>query len=152
MHSFLLFTHSWLRWLVLIFAVWAIFQALSGWLGKRPYSKLDNKSAVFFIAFMHTQLLVGLILYFVSPLIQMAFASGMGATMKNAGLRFWAVEHSMMMILAVVFAQIGRTRSKRASTDLKKHKRAAIFFILALVFMLSRIPWHEALRLFRTSI
>ncbi|MDX2305268.1 MAG: hypothetical protein NW226_20830 [Microscillaceae bacterium] len=146
-----LFIHSWLRWVVLILAIWVIIRSLSAWLGKKDYLASDNRLAIFFIAFMHLQLVIGLILYFVySPMGLAAFQQGMGSVMKNGAVRYWAVEHIFTMVVAVVLAQIGRTRSKRAVNPIAKHKNLAIFTILALLLILSRIPWETA-RLFRLS-
>lgn len=142
--------HSWTRWLVLLLALIAIFKALSGWIGRKPFDKQDNILGASFVGSMHLQLLLGLILYFVlSPMGLNAINSmGMGAVMKNAEARYWAVEHFSVMILAVILAQVGRSLSKKATTDLQKHKKSAIFYSVALVLVLSRIPW-DSLRLFR---
>jgi len=149
-YSITLFIHSWLRWLVLFFAIWAILRAVSGWLGgRKTYTGLDNGSAAAFVGSLHLQLLIGLILYFISPLGFPAIQnSGMGTVMKNSALRFYAIEHITTMIIAVVLAQIGRSRSKRAK-GVRKHRIASIFFIIALVLILARVPWD---RLFRTSL
>lgn len=145
-----LFLHSWLRWIVLILMILVIFRSLNGWFGRKDYLASDNKLAVFFIAGMHLQLVIGLLLYFVwSPWGVQLFDAGMGAVMKDSMKRYWAVEHITTMILAVVFAQIGRTRSKKSSTSLAKHKNLAIFTIIALVLILLRVPWGESARLFR---
>ncbi|GAB4487855.1 MAG: cytochrome B [Raineya sp.] len=142
--------HSWTRWLVLILALVVIFRAVSGWLGKKPFEKQDNILGASFVGSMHLQLLLGLLLYFFfSPMGLNAISTmGMGAVMKNAEMRYWAVEHISVMILAVILAQVGRSLSKKASTNLGKHKKSAIFYGLALVLVLSRIPW-DSLRLFR---
>lgn len=142
--------HSWTRWLVLILALVVIFKAVSGWLGKKPFEKQDNILGASFVGSMHLQLLLGLLLYFVfSPMGLNAINElGMKAVMKNAEMRYWAVEHISIMILAVVLAQVGRSLSKKASDSVAKHKKSAIFYSVALVLVLSRIPW-DSLRLFR---
>lgn len=142
--------HSWTRWLVLLLALVVIFKAISGWLGKKSFTKQDNILGASFVGSMHLQLLLGLLLYFVfSPMGLNAISTmGMGAVMKNADMRYWAVEHFSVMILAVILAQVGRTLSKKTATDWQKHKKSAIFYGLALVLVLSRIPW-DSTRLFR---
>jgi hypothetical protein len=151
MYTTLQFIHSWTRWLVLAVAVWAIVRAFTGWFSHKPFLKTDNTAGAMFVGTMHLQLVLGLILYFfLSPITAAAF-SNFGAAMKNPELRYWAVEHITVMILAVVVAQVGRIASKRSSVDTTKHRRAAIYFTLALVLMLTRIPFvHE--RLFRGII
>lgn len=146
MYPYLLFAHSWLRWLILLFAVIVILTSLQGWLSKKNYTKSDNRNAAIFVGFMHLQLLLGLILYFISPFVKL---DDFGKVMGNSQDRFWAVEHISIMILAVIIAQLGRTFSKKAKTDLKKHRTMAIYTIISLVLILSLIPWNEAGRLFR---
>jgi hypothetical protein len=135
-----LFIHSWLRWFALIMMLLVIFRSLNGWLGKKSFTKSDNTFATIMIAFLHTQLLLGIILYFMTG-YHNAFAQGMGTVMKNSSLRFWAVEHGFTMVLAVVLAQIGKSRIKKIKADYKKHQILAIYTLTALVLILSRIPW-----------
>jgi len=151
MYNVFLTVHSWTRWFILIFAVLAIFKAVSGWMGQKPFTKQDNIFGAIFVGFIHLQALLGLLLYFAfSPFGLKAIESmGMGEVMKSAGTRYWAVEHALVMFIAVVVAQVGRSLSKKAATDLEKHKKAAIFFGIALLLILSRIPWGESARLFR---
>ncbi len=150
MYNGTLFIHSWLRWVVLVLAIVVIVRSFMGWFGSKSYTASDNRLAVFFIASMHLQLVLGLILYFIySPVGLSAFDAGMGAVMKNSALRFWAVEHLVTMILAVVLAQVGRTRAKKAVAALKKHRNMAIFTTISILLVLSRIPWDQAGRMFR---
>jgi hypothetical protein len=148
MYTTLLFIHSWLRWVVLILALVAIVKSFTGWKGSKTYSSQDNKIAVFFMASMHLMLIIGLGLYFISPYAFNAFG-GSESVMKNATLRFWAVEHIFVMILATVAATIGRIKAKKKELDNEKFKTQFTYFLIALIFMLSRIPWGEADRLFR---
>jgi uncharacterized membrane protein YidH (DUF202 family) len=69
--------------------------------------------------------------------------------MKDSQLRYWAVEHIFIMIFSIVIAQVGRIRIKRAHSSINKHKNAAIYFTLAFILILSRIPWDQSIRLFR---
>jgi uncharacterized membrane protein len=140
MYEALLIAHSWLRWAVLIFGLVAIFLAYQGWGSNKPFGPTDNRFGTFFIGSLHLQLLIGLILYFfLSPVTQTALQN-MGAAMRDRDLRFWAVEHLVGMVIAVVVAQIGRIKSRKAPTDLQKHKRAAIYFTIALILILISIP------------
>ncbi len=148
-YNIFLYLHSWIRWIIIIVAIIALVKAYSGWFGNKPYTKGDNGISAAFMGTMHLNLLIGLVLYFfLSPVVQSAF-SDFGAAMKNPGLRFWAVEHILVNIIAVVVATIGRAKSKKAVETVRKHKITAIFYTIAFVLLLSRIPWGEAERLFR---
>jgi hypothetical protein len=142
MYSIVLLLHSWSRWLVIIFGLIAVFRAFGGWQGRRPYLGADNGMGAAFVGSMHLQLLLGLILYLgLSPFGLKAMQAAGGAAMKDPTTRFWGVEHITAMILAVVFAQVGRSLSKKAASPVLKHKRAFVWFTVALVIVLLMIPW-----------
>lgn len=144
MYTGLLHTHNLFRWLVLIFAVLAIGFAFAGWLGKRDWKKTDNILGLLLTISVDIQLVIGLVLYFfVSPLTKAAFAN-FGAAMKNADLRFYVVEHLVMMIVALIIIHIGRSKSKKATIVTRKHRTAAIFYTLGLIIILAGIPWDRA--------
>jgi len=82
--------------------------------------------------------------FFVSPLTKAAFAN-FGAAMKNADLRFYAVEHILMMLIALVVVHIGRSKSKKAKTPVQKHRISAIFYSVALILIIIAIPWNRDL-------
>jgi hypothetical protein len=89
-------------------------------------------------------LVTGLILYFfVSPFTKAAFAD-FGAAMKNADLRFYAVEHLSLMVIALILVHIGRIKSKKALVYVNKHKSAAIWYGIAFILILTGIPWDRA--------
>lgn len=144
MYTGLLHTHSLFRWLVLIAAVVAIAFAFTGWLGKKEWKKRDNLAGLLLTIFIDIQFLVGIILYvFVSPITKAAFTN-FGAAMKDANLRFYAVEHILMMVIALIVIHIGRSKSKNATAPWKQHRSAAIFYSIGLVLILSAIPWERA--------
>ena len=143
MYTALLHSHNLIRWILLILLIFVLFRAWTGWLGKGSYQKIDKITGGILVGFTHLQLIVGLLLYFLfSPITQAAFQD-MGAAMKDPNLRFYAVEHILTMIIAVVLIQLGRTFSKKASTDIEKHKKVAIYTTIALLLILSRMPnWN----------
>ncbi|RED91766.1 hypothetical protein [Marinoscillum furvescens] len=143
LYTALLHTHSGLRWLLLVLAVIVTFKSFLGMFGNPKYGKIDNIFAASFVGTVHLQVLIGLILYvFLSPLTQSAFAD-FGAAMKNAELRFWAVEHITGMVIAAVLAQVGRSKSKKTEDVKKKYRFQAIFFALSLLIIVLSIPWDR---------
>lgn len=146
MYELLLGIHNILRWVVLILGILAIVRGFRGWLGKRAWEKGDRMAGVFFSAGLDTQLLLGLILYFfVSPITQGAL-SDLGAAMRAGGdLRFFAVEHITVMVIAAVLAHIGSASVKKAADDTSKHKRAAIWYAITMLVILVAIPWWRPL-------
>ena len=143
MYTGFLHLHNTLRWLILLSLVITLVKYISGWLGNQPWKKTDNILGIVFTSLMDLQLLTGLVLYFfLSPVTKLAMAD-FGAAMKDSGIRFYAVEHFSMMLIAVVLVHIGRAKSKKAKTDLAKFKTVTIFFLLALVIILAAIPWSR---------
>mgnify|MGYP001588251958 FL=1 len=140
MYTGLLHIHSILRYIILLLLLITIFKSLSGWFGKKPFTGGMRKLNLFALIFSHIQLLVGLAVYFMNPKVKAAFAD-MGAAMKNPELRFWSVEHILMMVIAIALITVGYSLSKKGKTDEAKHRRAAIFFLLALIVIFYAIPW-----------
>lgn len=134
MYTGLLHTHSILRYFILILLIVVIIQSLLGWVNKKPYSAMDNRMGLFLFIVTHTQLLVGVILYFVSPFVQFS-----GAAMRESSSRYWLVEHSIAMLIAIVLITLARTTSKKMTTAEAKHKRMFIFNSLAVVIILVTI-------------
>jgi hypothetical protein len=134
-----LVAHNLLRWAVLIFGLWAIFSAISGIVNKRNYTPADDKSNFFFMLSCDIQLLLGLILYFTNSWFERL--KDLGNNMKDAGNRFFTMEHGLLMLIAIILVHVGRVSVKKAPTSAAKHKRALIFFGLAVVLILAAIPW-----------
>jgi hypothetical protein len=138
MHNFILSTHSHTRWLVILAALIAIVV---------PYlnKTLSSKSKLPGLAFMiicDLQLLLGLTLYFIySPMGVSAFETGMANVMKTAALRKIAVEHFILMLVAITLVHIGYSKIKKATDASQVSKTSLIFFGIALVLMLAGIPW-----------
>ena len=144
MANTLQFIHSYWAYLVLLIVVLATINALAGFFSKREYSAKDFRISLFALIVTHIQLLIGLVLYFVSPLgLQNITAKGMGVVMKDATSRLYAVEHPLIMILTVVFITIGYSKHKKKLLSSKKFKTLSIFYTIALILMLSRIPWSQ---------
>lgn len=136
MYNGLLHAHSGLRWIVLVLLVWALIKAISGWVGKNEYQKSDRISALLALIFTHIQLLIGLILYFISP--KVAFREGV---MESSLLRFYTVEHIVMMVIAIALITMGFSKAKRLSESAAKHKKVAIYYGIGLIIIIASIPW-----------
>ncbi len=141
LYSILLPLHSIIRWVLLLTALFAIARAFSGWLGKKEWLQTDYRAGMWFTMAFDLQLVIGLLLYFAaSPLVASALQNFAGA-MKSADLRFFAIEHETLMVLALGISHAGRTLSRRATNPLAKHRWAALLFSLALLVVLIAIPW-----------
>jgi hypothetical protein len=134
MNTGLLHLHSTLRYLILVALIVVIVKSLAAWLGKKPYTNLDNRIGLYLFIFTHMQLVIGLILYFVSDVVQFN-----ASTMSNKDLRYWAVEHISLMLISIVLITLARITSKKMASDEAKHKRMVVFNTLALLLILLSI-------------
>ena len=134
MHSLLLLFHSTLRYFVLIFLILVIVRSLMGWMNRKDYTNTDDKVSLWLFILTHTQLLIGLILFFVSPVVIFS-----GASMKDSVARYWLVEHNTMMLIAIVLISVARISIKKIADTVAKHKRLFILNTIALVIILVSI-------------
>lgn len=139
MYTGLLHLHSTLRYVVLILILISIVQAFTA--GNKPYSNTNKKINLFALISSHLQLVIGLVLYFISPTVDFS-------RMSEPTFRYWNVEHITMMIIGIALVTIGYARAKRATFAKAKHKSIAIFYTLAVVIILvsifsmkDRNPW-----------
>jgi heme A synthase len=138
MYSVLQVIHSYWAYLVLITLVLALGNALMGLSGNKNFTDTDRRLTLFALIGAHVQFLLGIILYFVSPLGIQNFGAG---TMKDATARLYALEHPLIMLIAVVLITIGYSKSKRQSNNQSKFRTISLTFSIALLLILSRIPW-----------
>ena len=132
MHSFILILHSLNRFILLALLLILVIRTFMGWQNKAAFNNSDNKLSLFLFISTHTQLLLGLILYFVSPAV--IFNS---ASMQDKVSRYWLVEHLVGMLIAIVLITMGRTMTKKIADGAAKYKRMFIFNVIALVFILA---------------
>ena len=132
--------HSVGRWVVLVLLLFGIFNSLIA--GNRPYIRTDNRLGLFNTIAADLMLLVGLLLYFFGSLgYNFIQERGMAAVMKDPMARFYAVEHILGMVIAIVLIHIGKAQGRKAISDKAKHRRTMIFYFLALLIILASIPW-----------
>ena len=130
----LLHAHSGLRWVVLALLVAATFKALMKWRSNVSFTTSDRKLNLFTMVSMHVQLVLGLTLYFMSGRVDFS-------KMEDDMVRFFTVEHTVMMLLAIVLVTIGHARSKKIVDDAKKFKTIFTFYLIGLLLVLLGIPW-----------
>lgn len=140
MYSILRSIHSYWAFFVLIILAAAILNAFIGKSKGREFSAKDLRISLFGLIFSHIQLLIGLVLYFVSPWFDQWSALGMGV-MKDAQARLYLVEHPLTNLIAIVLITMGWSMHKRQTLSSKKFLRIGLFYALGLPLLLSRIPW-----------
>jgi hypothetical protein len=137
MYAFIQKFHSGWAYLALLLLVITVLNSVLGMVSKKEFSSKDRTIALLGLIFSHVQLLVGLVLYFISPLGKAGLSE-----MSNAAIRLTALEHPLINIIAIVFITIGWSKHKKATTSEAKFKTISIFYGIGLLLILARIPWH----------
>jgi len=140
MYSLVKTIHSYWAFLVLILLILAVLNAIRGKISGKDFQSTDLRISLFALIFSHIQLLIGFVLYFVSPWFKQWSSMGM-EVMKNAESRLYLVEHPLTNVLAIVLITMGWSLQKRQNESAKKFLRVALFYGIGFIFLLSRIPW-----------
>jgi len=135
--------HSGWAYITLIILVFAVVNALIGLTSKKEFKDKDLRISLFTLIVAHLQLIIGFIAYFLSAQFEYVLDNGMGAAMKEPEIRLFVIEHPLMMILAIVLITMGFSKHKKQTTDNGKFKTIALYYGIALLFVLSRIPWSQ---------
>lgn len=141
MYTGLKHIHTFLPYLIFIALAGALILSLLKRNNSGPLDSMTKKFSLFTLIFTHTQILLGIVLYFVSPITKTAL-SDFSAAMGESAIRFYAVEHVLTMILAAVAITIGNSKAKKAATGRKAYNSILLYFSIALILILIRIPWH----------
>ena len=142
MYETVKFLHSYWAYLTLLILVISTFNALIKFFGNKEFGAFDFRVSLFTLIVSHIQLILGIVLFFSAGYISIISSSGMGDVMKNADLRSNIIEHPLTMIIAVTLITMGYSKHKKKLTSKPKFKLLAIFYTLALVFVLAKIPWN----------
>lgn len=140
MHAHLIMLHSALRWVILLAILVSIYRSCTGWKSGRAYTPADNRWRVITVAAVHIQLLVGLTLYALSPMVPY-FWKNFSTAIRERDVRFFAMEHLAAMLVAVALITIGSAKAKKRNDARVKFKTLTIWFIIALIVIFLSIPW-----------
>ena len=132
MYEILKHTHSGLRWVALILILLAIYNSITA----KEFGKRQKLINLFSMVSLHTQLILGLVLYFISPRVR--FYQGW---MKDAEDRFYGMEHLAGMVIAIALITFGYVKSKKGTTPAEIYKPIKLFYIIGLILILASIPW-----------
>jgi len=140
MYQTLIYCHHWMRWLVLVSLVLAVYRAYKGTFTQTAFSKRDDQLRHWTATFTHIQLMLGIVLYFQSPVTKY-FLSHFKEALHNIEISFFGLIHSSLMLIAIVLVTIGSAKSKRQLTDQQKFKTMLIWYSSAFILIFIAIPW-----------
>jgi len=144
MYPIVLGSHNLVRWLVLAAGAWVVYRSWRGWRARAEWSGADDSAVKLFVNALSLQFVLGIALYAVSPLIRSGLGD-MAATMRTSAVRYFVVEHVLVMVLAVAVAHIGAARVKRAPSHSARFQTATIWMGVALAAAAGFIPWFRPL-------
>ena len=140
MYLSVLTIHSWLRWAALLLGATATLNAFlrRADTAERPRGQRWDWS---FMLALDLQVLFGLLLYFgLSPYTRLAMTNA-GRALRDPGLRFWAITHVVMMVVALVAVRAGRGFAMGEPTSRARRNGRYICFGVALLAMVAGVPW-----------
>jgi hypothetical protein len=140
----ILFLHSYLRWLILFFLLFTFFKIAMAYRGKRSFGPTEKEFHLVSMILIDIQFLIGMVLYFQSPLVKALF-SDFKTGVKEKEIRFFGMEHLFSMILVLVLIHIANVFSKKDIDPALKIRKMFFFYLGILVILLSGIPWFRAL-------
>jgi hypothetical protein len=143
--DFILIIHSVFRWALLAILVLAVVRSFRGWFANKAWTQGDKKTSLFLQIMADMQLLLGLVLYIFTSTKGLSLFRNFDMATIMKDFRFYAIEHPLVMIIAIVLIHIGKSKSMKQVESKKQHKTAAIFYGIALLLVLSRIPWDHFL-------
>ena len=138
MYKGLLHFHSYWAYLALAALVIATVYSIYSLVNKKQFTKQSKTITMLGLMFTHIQMVLGFILYFVSPFGVKNFS---GDAMKDSTARLLMLEHPLMMIIGITLITIGYSQAKRAKEDQTKFKKISIFYTLGIILIFARIPW-----------
>jgi len=140
MYTFLIVSHSIVRWFVVLSLSYAIFRGFRGWIQKLPFTKTDDTIRHMTATFTHVQLMLGYVLYFNSPFIAY-FRTHYDEAIQQFDFVFFGMIHITLMTIAIILITIGSSKAKRQENDTNKFKTITIFYVIAFLIILIAIPW-----------
>ena len=142
MYNGLLHLHNLLRWVILLLIVVAIIRSFVGMSSNKPFTNGDKKIGLFLMIAAHLTFVIGLYQWIAGSMgLKMINSAGFGVVMKDAVARFWAIEHPVGMLIAIILITVGRRQSKALVSDNVKHKKTFWFYFIALILIIATIPW-----------
>lgn len=136
-----LIIHSSLRWIILITLLVHLYCIYTGYFKHKPFTKFNNIFSHVTVGFIHLQFVIGLYVYYTSEKTSI-FLSDVKGSMAISELRFYTVEHSLIMLIAIIIITIGSFKAKRIEDERKKYKTQIIYFTIGLILILAGIPWN----------
>ena len=140
MYAVLLTIHSLMRWLVLAALVFALIYNYRALIFHKKYTPYADAVRFWTTTIVQIQFVIGLGLYALSPVVRYFFKN-LKEGIHIRDVRFFGLEHIVMMLLSVTLITIGSIIAKRARTDKEKFRAMVIWFSIGFLVIFVSIPW-----------
>ena len=137
------FIHSYFAYLVITLLVWSTIRFILRYVLSKDYTPSDFRLALITFIVSHTQLLIGLFLYFISDKFSLWFELSFNEIITSSINRLYLIEHPIVNIIAIVFITRGYSLHKKRRVSKSKFKAIGFNYLIGLVLLLSRIPWNN---------
>lgn len=138
--SWILKLHSYWAFLALTCTIIVIINCSYSLIYRKPFQTFDLRISLFALVFNHIQLVIGFILYFISPKF-LWWNAGFKSVIENSDYRIYLIEHPIVNVIGVLIITIGWSIHKKSNINSKKFIRIGVFYLIGLFLLSSRIPW-----------
>ncbi|MGB2128757.1 MAG: hypothetical protein ACPHXR_04680 [Flavicella sp.] len=135
--------HSSWAYLLVLLLLFTFVNAIIGFVKQKEFTSKDFILGLSTLIVTHIQLFIGLSWYFMSPVFKAMQAGRTSEVLADTNSRLLAIEHPLTMVIAVIFLTIGWSQHKKRESSQSKFKTIAIFYGIALLLILLRIPWKQ---------
>lgn len=130
--------HSYFAYIVLAILAVVFIYVLTNFINKKPFTENVRKASLVGLIVAHLQLLIGLVLYFISP---KGLSNFSGEAMGDSMARLLMLEHPLTMIIGIILITVGYSKAKSGDDETGRYKKILIYYGLGLFLFLIRIPW-----------
>lgn len=136
----LLAWHSLVRWIVLVLIILVLIKSYKGLKQTNPFSKFDTYLRIFTPICCWIQLILGSILYSQSSIVSY-FLNNFPETLSLREIRFFGIEHSTAMPIAIILLTIGAYKSIKQHHLEYSYKSWFRWTLFAFILIITSIPW-----------
>ena len=135
MYSYILIPHIIISILLLLVVLFVLIRSFLGFFSKVNFSKfIDINIPIFAVSLLYLELILGMMLYGIHINELSTLVSQENAN-SYFSARFWAVEHTILMMFAIVFGHLGLVYAKNLEEDKEKFQKNFLYFGLSFLLI-----------------
>jgi hypothetical protein len=136
MYSYILIPHIIISILLLLVVLFVLIRSFLGFFSKVNFSKfIDINIPIFAVSLLYLELILGMMLYGIHINELSTLVSQENAN-SYFSARFWAVEHTILMMFAIVFGHLGLVYAKNLEEDKEKFQKNFLYFGLSFLLII----------------